>query len=131
MIELVFGGIAYGATLIGCYDGDTCKFRIDGAPALVDTVHVRLAGMDTPEIRGKCQEEKDLALVARDYTLDYLRNFNGYGIVHDLRDKYGRMVVEFPDLVSGLISNDLARPYDGKTKRQGWCGKDLDNEASI
>ena len=120
MIGLVFGGVLYTATLVGCYDGDTCKLHISDAPAIVATVYVRIDGVDTPEIRGRCEEEKRLALRAADYTRSYFLHQSRTGLVHKLRDRYGRMVVEFPDLVQGLIRNNLGRPYNGG-KRQSWC----------
>ncbi len=36
-------------------------------PDVTIRARVRLAGVDTPEIRGECQAEKDLAVRARDF----------------------------------------------------------------
>ena len=49
-----------------CYDGDTCTFTLpDVHPLFGEKISVRIAGIDTPEIRGKCQKEKALAIQAR------------------------------------------------------------------
>ncbi len=50
-----------------CYDGDTCTFTLPGVhPLFGEKISVRIAGIDTPEIRGKCEQEKALAKKARD-----------------------------------------------------------------
>ncbi len=62
-----------------CYDGDTCtinliKNAITGDKVLAffgDSVKIRLAGIDAPEIKGKCAKEKRLAIKTRDY-LNYI-----------------------------------------------------------
>ena len=120
IIELEFGGIIYGATLTGCYDGDTCRANLHNSPAIVSNLYIRIHGVDTPEIRGKCEAEKSLARDARDFTIRFIRDRNSRGFVHSLRDKYGRMVVEFPGLADDLVKAGLGRYYDGG-KRKGWC----------
>src|SRR5690349_9649717 len=58
------------AVFHGCYDGDTCTVSLpENIPALFgDHITVRLAGIDTPEIKGMCDEEKALAQKARALT---------------------------------------------------------------
>ena len=54
--------------VISVYDGDTFRVNIDSLPPIVGkNIAIRVNGVDTPEIRGKCQYEKDLALEARDF----------------------------------------------------------------
>ena len=61
-------------TIVSCYDADTCRidlprsaFNDDWAYQLFGhNIPIRVEGVDTPEIRGKCQKEKDLAYEARD-----------------------------------------------------------------
>tara|TARA_B100000989_G_C19430878_1_gene422996 strand:- start:426 stop:788 length:363 start_codon:yes stop_codon:yes gene_type:complete len=119
MIEIIVGSIIYTATLIGCYDGDTCKVRFEDSPEILAEQSFRFDGFDTPELRGKCQEEKDLAKLAKQETLSYMENV---GVVYATgeRGKYGRLLVTVPELQESLISKGLAKPYDGG-KRQGWC----------
>tara|TARA_B100000035_G_scaffold41173_1_gene30948 strand:- start:551 stop:913 length:363 start_codon:yes stop_codon:yes gene_type:complete len=119
MIDIVVGTIVYTATLIGCYDGDTCKVKFDNAPDILAEQTFRFEGFDTPEIRGKCQEEKDLAKLAKEETLNYMQTV---GVVYSDGDrgKYGRLLVKTPDLQESLIEKGLARAYDGG-KRKSWC----------
>ena len=54
--------------VISVYDGDTFRVDINSLPPIVGkNIPIRVNGVDTPEIRGKCQYEKDLALEARDF----------------------------------------------------------------
>lgn len=124
----------YLADLVDNYDGDTITFnlRIPIFPVrgLVMRAEekVRLLGVDTPEIRGKCLEEQMLAEVARDELTGYLSDayvlkVKVYGL-----DKYGRLIVSVS--VDGVDLSEWvkcegwrggwARPYDGGT-RQSWC----------
>ena len=49
--------------VISVYDGDTFRVNIDSLPPIVGkNIPIRVNGVDTPEIRGKCQYEKNLAL---------------------------------------------------------------------
>ena len=78
---------------------------------------VRVDGIDTPEIRGKCQRENDLARVLLGSTV----------MLEDVRHgKYaGRVVARViladgQDLSKVLIIENLGVPYDGG-KRFAWC----------
>ena len=80
---------------------------------------MRLEGFDTPEIRGKCDEEKALAKEAKNYTTNFMSSVSTI-YVSEETDKYGRLIVTVPNLAEGLIEQGLARPYDGG-KRLSWC----------
>jgi len=57
--------------VISIYDGDTIRVNIYSFPDIVGkNIRVRIKGIDAPEIKGKCQKETNLAIMAR----DYLRN---------------------------------------------------------
>jgi len=43
-------------------------------PIVGKNIPIRVNGVDTPEIRGKCQYENNLALEARDFVRDKLSN---------------------------------------------------------
>lgn len=120
MIEIIVGTVIYTATLIGCYDGDTCKIKIDNAPEIVAEQSLRFKGFDTPEIRGKCEQEKKLAKQAKAMTIEYMKTVGKLYSDNGERGKYGRLLVSTPELQEELIANGLAREYDGG-KRQSWC----------
>jgi endonuclease YncB( thermonuclease family) len=51
--------------VISVYDGDTFRVNIDSLPPIVGkNIPIRV---DTPEMPGKCQYEKDLALEAKGF----------------------------------------------------------------
>lgn len=109
-----------------CYDGDTCMMSLPGIhPLFGDHIPVRLAGIDTPEMKGQCEREKQLARQARDLVRLAL---SGAGAIHlrkASRDKYfridARVMADGQDLSQILITHGLAVPYDGGTKTKDWC----------
>ena len=111
--------------VISVYDGDTFRVNIDSLPPIVGkNIPVRLEGVDTPEINGKCQYEKDLALEARDFVSSKLSNAVEI-LLNDLqRGKYFRIVakvyIDGVSLEEELLQNGLAYQYNGG-KKSNWC----------
>jgi micrococcal nuclease len=116
----------YVATVTRVIDGDTIVVDVPVWLGLAVTTSVRLRGIDTPEVRGDCQRETDLAAQAKERlaheTTPQVRLTNIEG------DKYyGRVeadVTTVPDglnLSDAMLTSGLARPYDGG-KRGDWCG---------
>lgn len=95
------------------YDGDTFRATF------------RIANIDAPEIDGKCDAERKLAIQARDFTRAWLAK--GRAVIRqDPKrgvDPYGRILVlverDGEDLGEALIARRLARAWDGK--RRPWC----------
>lgn len=115
-----------GVVLHGCYDGDTCTFTIPGVhPLLGDRIGVRLRGIDTPEIPGKCEEEKALARKARDRLEELLKAAKRIDLVSVARGKYFRIVADVEadgvKVVGVLLREGLGRRYDGVGARRLWC----------
>ncbi len=113
-------------TFHSCYDGDTCRFSIAGIhPLLGRKIGVRLAGIDTPEMKGKCEIESRRAREAKAFINRALRNARHIRLLNARRGKYFRIVAEIEAdgviINSLMIQQGLARPYDGG-KKQGWCG---------
>lgn len=113
------------ATFVSCYDGDTCRFEVVIWPGLTVHTAVRLRGVDAPEIRGQCDEEKAQAAAARDFVSERLEAAERITLLDVEPGKYaGRVVADL--VIDGvhvaelLIAEGLARPYDGG-KRAGWC----------
>ena len=56
------------------YDGDTFRATVKGWPPLIgERIPIRIAGIDTPELKGKCKREKQLAKKAKQFTVTKLR----------------------------------------------------------
>jgi len=111
--------------VISVYDGDTFRVNIDSLPPIVGkNIPIRVNGVDTPEIRGKCQYEKNLALKARDFVRSKLANAKEIKLTNLQRGKYFRVVanvlVDGVSLEQELLDNKLAYSYDGG-KKLSWC----------
>jgi len=112
------------AEVVSVYDGDTFTVNSYPWPGMIIRVSVRVNGIDTPEIRGKCLAEKTLAIKARNrakellsdevYLVDIKRGKYAGRIVADVYLKSGKNLAEV------LIKEELGREYDGK-KRKSWC----------
>ena len=105
-------------------DGDTMTVDAAPWPGVTIRAAVRVDGIDAPEIRGRCQAEKDLAIRAR----DFVRAAVGETVqLSDIRHgKYaGRVVAQVEtadgaDLAMLLIDAGLGRAYDGGARTE-WC----------
>ena len=84
-----------------------------------------MAGIDAPEIRGRCAQEEQLALQARDRVRELLEQAQQIDLVDVERDKYFRVVakvnVDGRDLSQLLLEEGHAVIYDGGTKSKDWC----------
>ncbi|NHN38952.1 thermonuclease family protein [Pseudomaricurvus alcaniphilus] len=111
--------------VVGVYDGDTITVTIEDWPKIIgDSVGVRIAGVDTPEIRGKCPGEKSLAMKARAYTRTAVTTGKRVELRNLRRDKYFRILadvcVDGASVAQGLVDAGLGYGYVGK-KKQSWC----------
>ena len=111
--------------VISVYDGDTFRVDIDSLPPIVGkNIPIRLNGVDTPEIRGKCEHEKDLAIKARDFVRNKLANAKEINLNNLQRGKYFRVVanvmVDGVSLEQELLDKEFAYKYTGG-KKSSWC----------
>ena len=118
-------GTAIVSKVISVYDGDTFRVDIDSLPPIVGkNIPIRLNGVDTPEIRGKCKYEKDLAIKARDFVRNKLANAKEIRLTKLQRGKYFRVVadvmIDGVSLEQELLDNKLAYKYTGG-KKSSWC----------
>jgi endonuclease YncB( thermonuclease family) len=86
---------------------------------------IRILGIDTPEIKGECIEEKELALKGRELANELFKAAKTIRLENLKWDKYGGRVLADVYLDEELYSKKLidaglARPYDGGTK-ESWC----------
>ena len=118
-------GTAIVSKVISVYDGDTFRVNIDSLPPIVGkNIPIRLNGVDTPEIQGKCQYEKDLAIEARDFVRNKLADAKEIRLTKLQRGKYFRVVadvmIDGVSLEQELLDNELAYKYTGG-KKSSWC----------
>lgn len=114
------------AVVLKVVDGDTV--RVSARIWLNQTVEtlVRLKGVDTPELRGACPQEKDLAAKAKVLVAETLAEGETVQLLDVEPDKYGGRVVariqtpDGRDLSAVLIGAGLAYAYDGGRKTP-WC----------
>jgi endonuclease YncB( thermonuclease family) len=107
------------------YDGDTFRANIKDYPKIVGyRMGIRILGIDTPEMKGKCQKEKELARAAKKLTVTLLRGAEHIELKNIKRGKYFRILadvyVDDVSIADKLIENHLAVKYDGGTKID-WC----------
>ena len=55
---------------------------------------IRINGIDTPELRGKCDKEKQLARLAKHFTVERLRAVRGITLKNIKRGKYFRLIAD-------------------------------------
>ncbi len=118
------------ARVVSVIDGDTIVVLARIWLGQEVRTRVRLAGVDAPELRGKCARERELAQAARRFLAVRLATVHGEAVEIRLRDiRYGKFAgrvlarVEAPggeDLGDGLVAAGLARPYSGRG-RAPWC----------
>ena len=118
-------GTAIVSKVISVYDGDTFRVDIESLPPIVGkNIPIRLNGVDTPEIQGKCQYENDLAIKARDFVRNKLANAKEIKLTKLQRGKYFRVVadvmIDGVSLEQELLDNKLAYNYTGG-KKSSWC----------
>lgn len=114
-----------GGRVIKVYDGDTItiasKLPFIGSPLY--RLSVRLNGIDTPEIKGKTEDEKTAAKNARDALSGLI--LNKYVSLQNIQsEKYGRIladvylgnVLNATHVNQWMIDNRYAVSYEGKTK---------------
>lgn len=120
----------YQAQVIEVVDGDSVWVEILLWFRQKKTVSIRVLGVDTPEIRGKCPSEKQAAQRAKQFVADLLPSGTSVVLQSVQEDPYpGRAVAQvlidvdnvLTDLALLLIKEELGRPYG--TGRKSWCAK--------
>ncbi len=113
------------ALVVDVIDGDTVLVRARIWLGQEVETRVRLEGVDTPELRGKCQAARRLAREARAFV--QAKVDGRQVLLSDIQyGKYaGRVVarIQTPDgedLTEALIEAGLGHAYDG-ARRAPWC----------
>jgi len=97
---------------------------IDGDTIAVGGTTIRIIGLDAPELRGACPAEIRLARRAQARLVQLLGA--GHQVERRGRDRYGRTLAVVRDargrdVAPVMIREGLARPYNGRGPRGGWC----------
>lgn len=108
-----------------CYDGDTCYITVPSLPPELQKMSIRILGIDTPEIRGECESEKELAQQAKKLANKLFKEAKVIELKDIDWDKYGGRILANVYLdgelySEKLISSGLAKPYFGD-KKESWC----------
>src|SRR4029079_10537729 len=110
--------MAHPAEVVRVLDGDTFEARVNLWPGLEVTTRVRLRGIDAPEMKARCGEERMKAEAARD-ALRNLLDQGDVGISHVMLDKYGGRVLAdastgmTPNISAALLDAGAVRSYAG------------------
>ena len=119
--QKIYGDIVVSKVL-SVYDGDTffCNLS-DLHPIVGERIGIRIRGIDTPEIKGKTEEERQKAKECRDFVRKIILNTEAKTVLRNMsRDKYFRILadvyVDDVNLGQLLIDKGLARPYFGGKK---------------
>ena len=125
LADKTYGSVTI-AEVTSIYDGDTFRANIPDYPPIIGQhIGIRINGIDTPEMRGKCEQEKVLARKAKQYTVTMLRNAKTIELRNMQRGKYFRVVADVyadgQSVGEGLVREGLAVVYDGGKKVKDWC----------
>lgn len=111
-----------GGQVIKVYDGDTITIasKMPYPESPLYRFSVRLNGIDTPEIKGKNEDEKEIAKKARNELSALIMN-KEITLKNVQSEKYGRILAEvyLGDICLNdwLIEKKFAVKYDGGTKQ--------------
>jgi len=112
----------YSGQVIKVYDGDTITIasKLPYSNSLLYRFSVRLNGIDTPEIKGKNEDEKKSAQIAKHALEDLILHKNVI-LKNTKTEKYGRILadvyLEDLHLNQWMLDNKYAVLYDGGTKK--------------
>ena len=107
--------------VIKCYDGDTITIAsyLPYKKSKLYKFSVRINGIDCPEIRGKTENEKKCAFLAKSAVENKILN-KIVTLENVGTEKYGRIladvIIDNISIGPWLIEQNLAVNYDGKTK---------------
>lgn len=111
----------------GVIDGDTLKAEVPALPDHLRKVSIRIIRIDTPEIHGKCEEEKKRARQAKEFLTEKFKETHLVTFGWMEWDKYGgRILAEVffdgVDVGKMMVDAGYAASYFGEKKVNLWCG---------
>jgi endonuclease YncB( thermonuclease family) len=115
----------YAVDVVRVIDGDTFDARVHVWPGFELSTRVRLRGIDAPEMKARCGDERERADNARALLQTMLAQ-REVTIWNIGPDKYsGRVVAEaatrqIESISAALLAKGVVRRYEGG-RRDGWC----------
>ena len=110
----------------GVIDGDTLRAEMVGAQIPLNRVSIRISGIDTPEMKGQCDSEKEKARAAKSFLSRKLSSARAVTFGTLDWDKYGGRILadvyfDGQDVGQMMIDAGYAFPYHGEKKSDHWC----------
>ena len=114
------------AQIIRIIDGDTLEVDAHPWPGHAVRVSVRLRGIDTPERRSRCPDQRAAAQLARNELERLVSGFSTVELINVAGGKYyGRVLADMKagtrDIASAMLASGLARPYQGGKRHKPQC----------
>ena len=116
----------HNVTFHRCYHAHSCFVSIPNVPNIFgDVLLIRIAGIDTPEILGQCDKEKQLALKARNFVNTVLENAREIELFDLERGEHfyltARIMANGKNVSKLLLDKKFALPATDKTGKPNWC----------
>ncbi|WHZ25340.1 MAG: hypothetical protein OJF51_000135 [Nitrospira sp.] len=115
-------------TVHDCSEADTCIISLSDPmlpPIFGQNIPIRLKGIHTWAIKGRCLQETELAKEARDFLRAQLGKAMRIDVTEPERDKYfrlhGYLIVDGKNLSTTLIAAGHAQPNNEETKLHRPC----------
>lgn len=114
------------AQVIRIIDGDTLEVDAHPWPGHAVRVSVRLRGIDTPERRSRCPDQRAAAQLAHNELERLVSGFSTVELINVAGGKYyGRVLADLKagtrDIASAMLESGLARPYQGGKRHKPKC----------
>jgi micrococcal nuclease len=106
-------------------DGDTFRVDIDDIhPLIGKNIRIRIRGVDSPEMKGRCRAEKKAAKKARRFLVKQLKTYRKIVLKNSQRGEYFRIladvIVDGENLKEKILNSGNGVPYQA-FKRPNWC----------
>lgn len=110
----------YKAKIINVVDGDTVDAIVDLGFHVNFEMRLRLADINTPELNSKILTERERAIRAKQFVIDFCAksdNIVTINTIKDKQDKYGRYLafifngIDYNNVNMMLVENGLAEHY--------------------
>ncbi len=115
-----------GATFISVKDTKTILVNLPEYPALIgEKIAVRINGINTPRLKGKCKKETQLAVKAKKFMTKAFKGAELIDLENIKRGIYFQLVADVlvndEDFATQLVGKGYAVKISKKKKAHNWC----------